>query len=726
MVLVVTEKPSVGRDIARVLRCTERGEGFLRNDRYVITWAMGHLVTLKEPDELDEKYKHWRREDLPILPEEIPTKVISKTRKQYSIVKNWLLNQDVESVICATDAGREGELIFGLIYRQAKCTKPVQRLWISSMTDAAIREGFSNLRPEDEYRGLYASALCRAKADWYVGMNLSRAFSIRYHALLSVGRVQTPTLAILVKRAQEIASFVPEEYRTLTADFGLYEGIWFDPEVKGEKESTYIRDPQRAEELASLINGKDGTVKKITVEQKKEFCPQLYDLTALQRDANSRYGFTADKTLKLTQELYEKWKLVTYPRTDSRYLSEDIYPKLPGVFRKLPDEYREKAEDIPMKEDGKLPFSKRVFDGKKVTDHHAIIPTPQTADLTKLTEDLKKIYDLIALRTIAVFYPPYEYEATKVITQVEDQLFRSTGRTVLHPGWRAVSALEPTGKKQKDPEKELPRLEEGQQVAVHRTRVKKDTTKPPAPHTDSSLLYAMENAGRQLDDEALREQMKGSGLGTPATRAAMIERLVKVGYASRKGRTIQATEKGIELIALAPEEMTSPELTGQWELKLNQIAAGKGEDGDFISRIMQFSARMVGYALNDAQEHVFRDEKKKPVSGAGKREKLGTCPLCGRDVMENSKGFYCGGWKTGCKFTLWKDCLTRGKGPGLNARIMTLLLEKGEVTGSTGTIRLSDGELKFIPKEAQEPSVTVPILYEKKARDQSGAWREHQ
>ena len=750
MIVVVAEKPSVGRDIARVLGCRERGDGCLKNGEYLVTWAMGHLVSLCEPDEMDEKYKRWRMEDLPILPEEIPLKVLPKTRKQFSLVRGYINAPEASSLICATDAGREGELIFRLIYEEAKCSKPVQRLWISSMTDTAIREGFAELKDEREYDGLYRSAKCRSLADWLVGMNASRAFTLRFGALLSVGRVQTPTLAILVKRKNEIESFVPEEYYTLTAQFGDYAGMWFSPEVKEEKNAVRLPDRETAEKIAARVKGKKATVESVVHEEKRDLPPQLYDLTSLQRDANQKLGFTADKTLRLTQELYEKWKAVTYPRTDSRYLPTDMIARTKQTLEKLPSGYAEKVRNIPWREGGALPFSKRVFDNARVSDHHAIIPTPQTASLEKMGEDERKVFDLIARRTVAAFYPPFVYDAAKVVTVSEGERFRSAGRTVKDPGWKSVydgagDGAEDKAKKKKNKEEEapLPDLKEGDGRTVVKTAVKKETTKPPSPHTDASLLSAMENAGRELDDEELREQMKGSGLGTPATRAQIIERLIHVGYAARRGRVIEATEKGARLIAVAPKEASSPETTGRWEKALSEIADGKGDAGRFMEGIRGLSAFLVDFAKKAGADVRFPEEKrgsgkgkgggsgngKGNGNGSGKRSAGGNdkktppaevsgavCPLCGKGILETPRAFGCSDWKNGCRFTMWKDCLTRGGGPALNERIAVLILQKGEVRGSTGTIRLKDNILSFTPAGKEESTVSLSVIYNRPNR----------
>ncbi|MBE5783071.1 MAG: DNA topoisomerase III [Clostridiales bacterium] len=713
MIVVVAEKPSVGRDLARVLKCTQRGEGFLRGENHTVTWAIGHLVTLCEPDELDEKYKKWRMEDLPILPEKIPTKVISKTKSQFSVIKKLINDPETERLICATDAGREGELIFRLIYQQAKCKKPVDRLWISSMTDEAIREGFASLKPGGEYDGLYRSATCRSQADWLVGMNASRAFTLRFDALLSIGRVQTPTLAILVKRYHEIADFKPEEYYTVTANFGDYTGQWFDEKAEDEKKASRIPNKEAADRIAKAIRGKAARVKAVTAEAKKELPPQLYDLTSLQREANRKLGYTADKTLKIAQELYEKWKAITYPRTDSRYLPMDMLGRAKQTLQKLPEAYHGFVQNIPWGEGGKLPFSKRIFDNAKVSDHHAIIPTSQTAPLDKLPAEAAKLFDMIARRAIAVFYPAHEYDAIKVVTICEGHAFKSSGKVVRVKGWKDVY---PTDEQE---EGALPNLREGDGRLAEKASVKKESTKPPAPHTDASLLAAMENAGRELEDEKLREQMKGSGLGTPATRAAIIERLIQVGYAARKGRALNATEKGVSLIAIAPPEIASPETTGKWELALDEIAKNKRDTERFMQGIRNLTTFLISYARDTKTDASFPEEMRRKGKGSRKSPNAKSvpgakCPLCGKAVQENAKAFGCSAWREGCRFTLWKDCLTKGGGPMLTEKLVALLLEKSTVKGSTGIVSLRDGQISFTPNGRETPSIFTGITYEKK------------
>ena len=721
-IVVIAEKPSVGRDLARVLGCRERGEGCLIGDGYLVTWAVGHLVTLSEPDEIDEKYKKWSFATLPILPEEIPLKVISGTKKQYDIVKKIINDKETDSLICATDAGREGELIFRYLYTKAGCKKPFSRLWISSMTDEAIREGFKNIRPGAEYDGLYASARCRSEADWLVGMNASRAFTLKYDTLLSVGRVQTPTLAILVKRRREIEQFKPEGFCTVTADFGDYKGLWFSEKADPD---THIPRKEDADQIAAEVKGKTGTVILAETSRKHELPPQLYDLTSLQRDANRLLGFTADKTLKLAQSLYETHKALTYPRTDSRYLPPDMIPRVVQTMKLLPESYQ--AYVPGALRDGKLPVSKRTIDASKVTDHHAILPTAKKADPGKFSEDEKKLYDMVARRLLAAFYPACDYDATKIVTRVEEHTFRTNGKVIINNGWHDVPPLENPPKprkaaKEEESEGALPPLQEGDTRTVREARVKEDVTKPPAPHTDASLLAAMENAGKELDDEELAKQMKGSGIGTSATRAAIIERLLKVGYAQRRGKTLTATDKGVLLIDLMPQELASPELTGRWELALHDITDGRQDPGRFLDGIRKMSTFLVDYAREQAKPVSFPEDPRRGKYGrkgggqsAVRAPMEGTvCPVCGKGMMRESPlAFNC--TEKGCKCTMWKDSLTRGGGPALNEKLVRLLLEKKELKGSTGILAIRDGMLQFTPNGSETPGISRSLIYEKKS-----------
>ena len=692
--LVVAEKPSVARDIARVLGAGAKGEGCLTGSGYVVTWALGHLVTLKEPQELDARYTRWSAGDLPILPQRMETKVIKKTKSQFLVIKKLMNDAQTEEIVCATDSGREGELIFRYIYEQAGCRKPVKRLWISSMTDEAIRAGFDSLKPASQYDALYRSARCRADADWLIGMNATRAYTLRYGVLLSVGRVQTPTLSMLVKRRREIDSFVPETYYTVRADFGDYKGVWVN--AKGEKR---IDSGEQAQIIAARVKGREGKVAEAAREHKVERPPLLYDLTTLQREANAQFGFTAKKTLATAQKLYEQHKLLTYPRTDSRYLSHDML----GKVQKTLGSYEGALEEIGRQA---LAFgvtlTPRVFDDAKLTDHHAIIPTGRRASGLSLTADEAKLYDLVARRLAAAFYPNYEYDALRAVTAVctegaEDR-FLSTGKAVTQEGWKAVYRGMREKRRAKDEEEQrLPALEQGDSRLCRAAAVKQEQTKAPKEHNDASILSEMEHAGRQIEDEDLREQMKDFALGTPATRAAIIERLIEVGYVCRSGKNLIATEKGVHLIEAVPPEIASPETTGRWERALAEIARGKDGEQRFREGIARLAAFLVAQA-REAPDVAFAQEK--PRGRAKKPHDLGlACPLCAKGrVAENSKSFYCTRFRDGCAYTVWKDALVRRGGPVLDAKLFLLCAQRREVRGSTGTIYYDDqGSVRFAP-----------------------------
>lgn len=689
-ILVIAEKPSVARDIARVLKASQKGDGCLIGEKYVVSWAVGHLVTLAEPEDYDEKYKKWNFSTLPILPEEMKLKAIKQTRDQLKVLHKWMNSGEIDSLICATDSGREGELIFRYIYEITKCKKPFERLWISSMTEEAIMEGFATLKDGREYDLLYASAKCRSEADWLVGMNATRAYTLRYDALLSIGRVQTPTLALIVQKQKEIDAFVAEDYFEVQADFGGYTGMWIDKE-----EHTRIEKEETAKAIAAKVAGKAARITKAEKEEKKMPPPLLYDLTELQRDCNKKFGFSAKKTLDIAQNLYEKRKMITYPRTDSRYLSDDMKGKVYHTMRRLDELEEYKPYTQPLS--GNISFTKRIIDNSKVTDHHAIIPTDGKLRLDSLTEEEKKVFSLVAARFLAVFYPYYRYETTKVYAEVEGECFLSKGTVVLEEGWQVVEkSLVPataSKKKKKDEEEQkLPLLQEGEERNIEKAEVQKKKTKAPTPYTESSLLSAMENAGRFVEDEALKEQMKDSGLGTPATRAAIIERLLTVGYIVRKGKTLVPTEKGKKLIEVVPVEMSSPQTTGKWEKGLSSISKGNMSEEKFMASIRRYVQFLIQDAASGRRaDVVFPEEQIR-----GKKRKtnaFGKCPLCGRDILENTKSFYCAGWKQGCKFSLWKDSLAP-YGLHLDGGMVKLLLKNGKTerlevalpqTGEKGT-----------------------------------------
>lgn len=670
-ILVIAEKPSVARDIAKVLNCAQKGEGVIYGEKYMVSWAVGHLVTLCEPEDYDKSLKRWSMDTLPIMPEKMKLKAIRGSKKQLDILKKLMNDKETDSIICATDSGREGELIFRYIYDYNKCRKPFKRLWISSMTDAAIKEGFDNLKDGSDYDLLYASAKCRSEADWLVGINATRAFTVKYDALLSIGRVQTPTLAMIVKRQAEIDNFVPEKYYEVTADYGDFKGTWTD-----SQNSTVIKQLSDAQEIASKVDGKDGLVKEVKKTAKQTLPPQLYDLTELQRDCNKMYGFSAQKTLDIAQSLYEKRKMITYPRTDSRYLSDDMIPKIKVIMRRLVNAeifagYAQNVIDME-----KLPINKRIVDNKKVTDHHAIIPADNSFRKDSLTPEEKKVFGLVALRFIAVFGDPYKYTSTKITVVCEDEKFITKGTTVTDEGWKRL--YREVYKNSREKENILPDVKENDTVHIEKADVEEKETKPPVQYNEATLLTAMENAGKNTDDEELKEKLKEYGLGTPATRAAIIERLIQVGYIHRKGKNLVPDEKGRQLISIVPDEMKSPVTTGKWEKGLGSISKGDMQTEKFMASINRYVAYLVQYARGASPDIKIEDKRKKKSSSKSKT--FGKCPLCGGDVLENSKAFYCGGWKNGCKFTLWKDCLDR-YGVSLDGKLVKELLKNGKIPG---------------------------------------------
>jgi DNA topoisomerase III len=654
--LVIAEKPSVGRDLARVLPgAFTKSEGFLEGPDHVVTWAVGHLVQLAEPDEYDDKFKKWRMADLPIVPDKFRLVVRDeRSKKQMNVIKRQLGRDDVELVINACDAGREGELIFAYLYEKAGSKKPVQRLWLNSMTTAAIRDAFGTLRDASELASLQAAARSRSEADWIVGMNATRAATIRlrssFDGAVSLGRVQTPTLAILARREEEIRAFVPEPYWVVDATFDptadptgrRYEGRFHagaNPRIKAAEEAARI---------VEACQGQTGQITKLEKSERKERAPLLYDLTRLQSDASSRYGFTLRRTLAAAQRLYEEHTALTYPRTNSRFITGDMVPDIKPTAS-LVGEQREYAEaaqyvlglDV-------LPLG-RVVNDARVTDHHAIIPTrAEHHPVDKMNEDDKKIYDLVVRRFLAVFHPDAVLENTRVETTVQGNVFRTRGKRILVPGWRGVygeTADADSSDDDEGREQQLPRLEQGESAAVIEVASEAKETKPPRRYTDGSLVTMMETAGKLVDDEELREAMKDSGIGTPATRAAIIERLIQVGYVERDARALVVTEKGLNVIRLLGEHaLTSPSLTGDWEARLSKIETGEDSREKFMGDIVAFTESTVGEL----------DTKLKDVRIP--RANLGPCPVCGRDINENRKGYSC--WARddpGCGFVIWKS-----------------------------------------------------------------------
>src|SRR3984885_11510382 len=654
--LVIAEKPSVGRDLTRVLPGPfTKHEGYLEGPDHTVTWAVGHLVQLADPDEYDDKFKKWRMADLPIVPDRFKLVVRDeRSKKQMTVVKRQLDNDDVELVVNACDAGREGELIFAYLYEKAGSKKPVQRLWLSSMTDAAIRSAFEALRPREELASLEDAARSRSEADWIVGMNATRAATIRlrssFDGAVSLGRVQTPTLAILARREEEIRAFVPEPYWVVDAKFDVvdapagraYEGRYH----LGAKPRLSTAGDAAA--IVAACQGETGEITKVTKTQRKERAPLLYDLTSLQRHASSRFGFTARRTLAAAQRLYEEHKALTYPRTNSRYITGDMVPEIKPIAQVVGSQPQFAESSKYVLGLDVLPLG-RVVNDAKVTDHHAIIPTrAERHPVDKMSDDDRRIYDLVVRRFLAIFHPEAVFENTRVETTVAEHVFRTRGKVLLVAGWRAVYGELPDAEQTDDDEgreQQLPKLVHGERADVREVSDERKETKPPARYNDNSLLGAMETAGKLVDDEELREAMKESGIGTPATRAAIIERLIQVGYVERDGRSMVVTEKGLNVIRLLGEHvLTSPGLTGDWERRLALIETGADSREAFMGDIVRFTSETVGEL----------DRNLKDVRIP--RANLGPCPVCGRDINENRKGYSC--WSRddpGCGFVIWKS-----------------------------------------------------------------------
>lgn len=657
--LVIAEKPSVGRDLARVLPGPfRRGEGHLEGPDHVITWAVGHLVQLAEPDEYDDKFKRWRMADLPIVPPRFKLVVRDeRSRRQMNVVKRQLGRDDLSVVVNACDAGREGELIFAYLYEKAGSRLPVQRLWLSSMTQTAIRNAFGQLRDGSEMKSLEDAARSRSEADWIVGMNSTRAATIRlrssFDGAVSLGRVQTPTLAILARREEEIRAFRPEPYWTVDATFAadgerVYDGRFHVAAGSGDGRGPRIARAELAAAVVEACRGATGVITRLEKRKRRERAPLLYDLTSLQRDANSRFGFSARRTLAAAQRLYEEHKALTYPRTNSRYLPSDMVPEIKPIVEIVGgrSEYAAGAGYVLGLD--VLPLA-RVVNDARVTDHHAIIPTRAPHPVDRMGDDDKRIYDLVTKRFLAVFHPDAEFENTSVETEVAGHAFRTRGKVMLVPGWRGVygeaADAEPReGDEDEGREQQLPRLAQGEQVETRDVRSEQKETRPPRRYSEGSLLAAMETAGKLVDEEELREAMKDSGIGTPATRAAIIERLLAVGYIERDGRALVVTEKGLNVIRLLDNHpLTSPSLTGDWEHRLAKIELNEDSRRAFMGDIVKFAESTV--AELDAK---LRDVRIP-------RANLGPCPVCGHDIMENRKGFSC--WARedpGCGFVIWK------------------------------------------------------------------------
>lgn len=617
--LVLTEKPSVAKDIARVLGCRKNGNGCIIGDKYIVTWALGHLVTLADPEAYDNKYKSWRMEDLPMLPSKMKLVVIGQTSKQFKAVSSLLSSSEVSDIVIATDAGREGELVARWIIQKASCRKPMRRLWISSQTDKAIKEGFASLKPSSQYDNLYKSAQCRAEADWLVGLNVTRALTCKHNAQLAAGRVQTPTLAMIVRREEEILKFRPKDYFTVKADFGGFTALY-----KDSRNQARFSDAAAAQAVANDVKGKRGVLSEVKKVYRFKAPPAAYDLTELQRDANKKYGYSAKQTLSLMQSLYETHKLLTYPRTDSRYITKDVAATLPERLRAVSvGPYKDAATAVLR---SKPLQTKYIVNDAKVTDHHAIIPTEQYVDLNKLSREERHIYDLVVRRFLAVLSSPFEYDEVQVKITVGKHNFYTKGQSVKSAGWKALydSALSEEDDDEPDmTAQRLPSLSQGAPAFVNDVRICAGKTAPPARYNEATLLTAMENPAGELSDGKLRDALKtAGGLGTPATRADIIEKLFNSFCIERRGREIHPTSKGKQLIEIVPDDLKSAELTAKWEQQLSLISEGKANDRKFIEEMRGYATSLVNAVKSSDAKYKHDNMTREP------------CPECGKYLLE--------------------------------------------------------------------------------------------
>ena len=646
--LVIAEKPSVARDIARVLGANQKNGGILEGKNYVVTWALGHLVTLADPEEYDRKYEKWEMATLPMLPKEMKLVVIRQTGRQFSIVKTQLFRKDIGEIIIATDAGREGELVARWILEKAGCHKPIKRLWISSVTDKAIKEGFANLKDGHDYDNLYRAAVARAEADWLVGMNGTRALTCKYNAQLSCGRVQTPTLAMIAKREEEIRKFVPKEYYGISLETQDVKWTWRDEKTKTFR--TFSRE--RAEQIKGRLENTALEITSVEKKAKKTIAPGLYDLTTLQREANLKYGFSAKETLNIMQRLYENHKVLTYPRTDSRYIGKDIVSTIKerlkscgiGPYRKLAGALMNK----PVQVNGSF------VDDKRVSDHHAIIPTEQFVQLDHMTNEERKIYDMVVRRFLAVLYPASQYEQVTMEAKAAGETFAASGKVIKSMGWKEVyeGGADDDLEDEADDEKKLkdqrlPEMKTGTRLKILKTSLNTGKTKPPARFTEATLLAAMENPVKFMetrDKEAVKTLGETGGLGTVATRADIIEKLFHSFMMEKKGNEIHITSKAKQLLELVPEDLKKPELTADWEMKLSQIAKGRIRQGDFLHQIRDYTCEIV--------------DEIKTGEGTFRHDNLTNkvCPQCGKKLLavngKNSKMLVCQDRECGYRETI--------------------------------------------------------------------------
>lgn len=614
--LVLAEKPSVGRELGRVLKCNKKGNGFLEGDKYIVTWALGHLVTLDAPEGYNPEWKKWTMETLPMLPKHMKLSVIKGSGKQFKIVKEQMYRKDVNEIIIATDAGREGELVARWIIDKAHIKKPIKRLWISSQTDKAIRDGFNNLKDGRAYDNLYHAAECRAEADWIVGLNVTRALTCKHNAQLSAGRVQSPTLAMIVQREEDIKNFKPKEYYTVDIKTDKCNFTWVNKD-----NNSRIFNRNFSEKLVSKLKGKDGEIINITESNKKKYSPALYDLTELQRDCNKMFGYSAKQTLNIMQRLYENHKLLTYPRTDSRYLTKDIVGTIKDRLKAIAiGEYRSLATELLNKD---IKGNKSFVDDSKVSDHHAIIPTEERGNLANLSLEERKVYDLVVKRFLSVMLPPFEYVQTTLEGKVNGERFIAKGKVVKAKGWKKVFDRE-EDEESDIKEQELPKLNKGDKFTVKEVIEKKGETKPPARFNEGTLLSAMENPHKYIsvDKESAKTLGETGGLGTVATRADIIDKLFNSFVIQKKGKDIIPTSKGKQLIDLVPKELKSPLLTAKWEGELDKISKGKEDPRKFTKEMRNYATALVE-AVKQENAKFHHDNL------TGKK-----CPVCGKYMLE--------------------------------------------------------------------------------------------
>jgi DNA topoisomerase-3 len=615
--LVLAEKPSVGKELARVLGCPQGGKGWQEGLTHVVTWALGHLVELADPETYDERWKTWNLETLPMLPKALRLSVIRRSAHQFNAIKQLLHRQDVGELVIATDAGREGELVARWILRLAGWKGATRRLWISSQTDAAIREGFRTLKPASAYDNLFRAAECRAEADWVVGLNLTRALSCRYDTRLSAGRVQTPTLALVAAREKQIAGFRPEAFWTVQADFGAFRGAW-----QGPGGATRIRDPECARAVADKVRGAPAVIVEVSEQQKSDPPPPAYDLTLLQKEASALLGFGAAKTLSVLQSLYERHKIVSYPRTDSRYITSDMVPTLPDRLRALAGtRLRAQAEELLARP---LAPGKRLVDDAKVRDHHALLPTEEPVHPERLAADERALWEMIARRFLAVLSPPCRYTAIRLVTEAAGERFLTRGTRMIEPGWRAVAGRLEEEEEQGEEEiaeQSLAAHRQGEELTVKAVDLKQGFTRPPPRYTEGTLVAAMEAAGRFVEDKELARSIERGGIGTPATRAEIIEKLLDNWYMEKRGKELHPTARGLELLELVPEPLRSPELTARWESRLARVAEGLEPAEGFRADIRSNASQLVAQVKASTAEYKPRNPGATP------------CPVCGRPLL---------------------------------------------------------------------------------------------